>query len=74
MMYRPDCSDMTCPGTLARAGLLISCPTQLPPCFLPKPGDSLKNHLSSEERILNTHNLLDPFIFSLSHACVKESG
>lgn len=74
MMYRPDCSDMTCSGTLARAGLPISCPTQPLPCFLPKPGDTFKNHLGSEERICKTHNLLDTFIFSLSPACVKESG
>lgn len=57
---------MACPSTLARAGLPISCSTEPPPCFLPKPGDTLENHLGSETRICNIQNLLDdPFIFSL---------
>lgn len=76
MMYRPDCSDIACPGTLVPAGLPVSCPTESLPCFLPKPGDTFKNHLGSEEkRICNTQNHLeDPFILSLPPACVKESG
>lgn len=67
---------MACLSTLADAGLRISCPTEPQPCFLLKPGDPFKNHLSAEEkRICNTQNQLeDPFIFSLPPACVKESG
>lgn len=73
MMYRPDCSDMACSSTLAHAGLPISCPTEPPPCFLPKPGDTFKNHLGSEEkRLCNTQNLLGDLFSFLSPPCLCE--
>lgn len=76
MRYRPNCSDVACPSTLAHAVLPVSCPTKPQPCLLLNPEDAFRNHLACErKRIRNTQNQLeDTFLFPPHSACVKESG